>query len=177
MVEHTPSVAVLDRIDRHILDELQQNGRLSVAELARRVHLSATPCVERVRHLEREGVIRGYVAQLDPARLGFPVIAFVEVSLDRTTPDALEKFHDAMRTLEEVVECHMVAGSFDYLLKVRSVSMHAFRRFLGEKLFAVPGLRHTHTYLTLEELKSTSRLPLRGRVAVKEPKSRRSRSG
>lgn len=165
----------LDRLDRHILDELQHNGRLPVAELARRVHLSPTPCLERMKRLERDGFIRGYCAQLDAARLGFPVIAFIQVAIDRTTPDALDRFHAAVRALDEVMECHMVAGAFDYLLKIRSVSTHEFRRFLGEKLFAVPGLQHTHTYLVLEELKSTSRLPVRTKAQQRQLRAPRRR--
>lgn len=177
MVEDTlKTVAILDRVDRQILDELQHNGRLAVAELARRVHLSPTPCLERLKRLEREGFIRGYIARLDAVLLGFTVIAFVEVSLDRTTPDVIDQFHLAMQTLEEVMECHMVAGNFDYLLKVRSVSTHAFRKFLGEKLFAVPGLQHTHTYMALEELKATSRLPVRAKAVPRETKVRRRRA-
>ena len=160
VVHSTTQPVDLDRIDREILAELQRDGRLSVAELARRVRLTTTPCFERVRRLERAGFIGDYSARLDPQRLGFAILAFIEVSLDRTTPDVLERFRVAVRELEEVMECHMVAGGFEYLLKVRAVSTEAFRRFLTERLNAIPGLRRTHTYLALEEVKSTTALPL-----------------
>ena len=159
-VEHSKAGGDLDPVDREILAELQRDGRLSVAELARRVSLTATPCFERVRRLERAGYIKDYAARLDPERLGFAVLAFIEVSLDRTTPDVLERFRLAVRELDEVLECHMVAGGFEYLLKVRAVSTSAFRHFLAERLNAIPGLQRTHTYLVLEEVKSTTALPL-----------------
>jgi Lrp/AsnC family transcriptional regulator, leucine-responsive regulatory protein len=150
----------LDRVDRFILDALQRDGRLSIAELSRRVHLSATPCLARIRRLEGEGFIRGYVARLDNLKLGFDLVAFVEVSLDRTNPDFFERFHTAIHDLPEVVECHMVAGHFDYLLKVRVRSMAEYRRILSEKLGAIPGLHSTHTYFTLEEIKADGPLAL-----------------
>lgn len=144
----------LDRLDRRILWLLQAEGRLSVAELARRVHLSATPCLERMRRLERDGYIRGYTAELDPGKLGAGLIAFVEILLDRTTPDVFNRFRDAILRLEPVQECHMVAGGFDYLLKVRVRDMAAYRVFL-EQLAAIPGVQQTHTYVVMEEVKST----------------------
>jgi Lrp/AsnC family leucine-responsive transcriptional regulator len=151
--------APLDRTDRRILWLLQADGRLPVAELARRVHLSATPCLERVRRLERDGYIRGYSAELDPALLGAGLIAFVEILLDRTTPDVFNRFKDAMLRLPPVQECHMVAGGFDYLLKVRVGDMAAYRGFL-EQLAAIPGVQQTHTYVVMEEVKSTRAVPL-----------------
>lgn len=149
----------LDRIDRRLLALLQADGRLAVAELARRVHLSPTPCLERVRRLERDGYIRGYAADLDPAKLGAALLAFVEILLDRTTPDVFTRFRDAMVALEPVQECHMVAGGFDYLLKVRVRDMAAYRRFL-EQLAAIPGVQQTHTYVVMEEVKSTRAIDL-----------------
>jgi Lrp/AsnC family leucine-responsive transcriptional regulator len=151
--------APLDRIDRRILRLLQADGRLPVAELARQVHLSATPCVERVRRLERDGYIRGYVADLDPALLGAGLIAFVEILFDRTTPDVFNRFRDAVLGLEPVQECHMVAGGFDYLLKVRVRDMAAYRGFL-EDLAAIPGVQQTHTYVVMEEVKSSRAIPV-----------------
>lgn len=152
----------LDRIDRQILSLLQSDGRLSVAELARQVHLSATPCLERVRRLERDGYIRGYAADLDPAKLGAGLIAFVEVQLDRTTPDVFNRFRDGVIGLAPVQECHMVAGGFDYLLKVRTGDMGAYRRFL-EDLAALAGVEQTHTYVVMEEVKSSRAIPLDAR--------------
>jgi Lrp/AsnC family leucine-responsive transcriptional regulator len=149
----------LDRTDRQILALLQKDGRLAVAELARQVHLSSTPCLERVRRLERAGYIRGYAADLDPGLLGAGLIAFVEVQLDRTTPDVFNRFRDGMVGLTPVQECHMVAGGFDYLLKVRTADMGAYRRFL-EDLAGIPGIEQTHTYVVMEEVKSTRAIPI-----------------
>jgi Lrp/AsnC family leucine-responsive transcriptional regulator len=145
----------VDRLDRKILETLQGEGRLPFAELARRVNLSPTPCIERVRRLEREGYIRGYAARLDPERLGASLLAFVEIRLDRTTPDVFDRFREAVLTLPEIQECHMVAGGFDYLIKLRVADMQAYRRILGERLTALPGVEQTHTYFVMEEVKST----------------------
>jgi Lrp/AsnC family transcriptional regulator, leucine-responsive regulatory protein len=109
--------ADLDRIDRQLLVRLQQDGRTPIARLAREVSLTVTPTLERVRRLERRGYIEGYFARLDAAKLGLGLLAYVEVSLDRTTPDAFERFKQAMLAHDEVMECHMVAGGFDYLLR------------------------------------------------------------
>jgi Lrp/AsnC family transcriptional regulator, leucine-responsive regulatory protein len=150
----------LDRTDRRLLSLLQKDGRASVAELARQVHLSPTPCLERVRRLERDGYILGYSAHLDPHRLEAGLLAFVEVSLDRTTPDVFAHFRDAMLAIEEVQECHMVAGGFDYLVKVRVRNMEAYRRFLGERLTGLRGVQQTHTYVVMEEVKSSHAVPV-----------------
>lgn len=150
-----------DRIDRKILRELQADGRLSNVELARRVGLSPTPCLERVRRLERDGYILGYHAALNPMKLNAALVAFVEVSLDRTTTRALERFREAVERIDEVMECHMVAGGFDYLIKIRLSDMTAYRQFLGEKLAAIDGVSQTHTYVVMEEVKSTTALPIK----------------
>jgi Lrp/AsnC family transcriptional regulator, leucine-responsive regulatory protein len=165
MIAKTPSpvAATLsergpDRIDRRLLVRLQQDGRTPVAQLAREVHLTVTPTLERVRRLEASGYIEGYFARLNPARLGLGLLAYVEVSLDRTTPDAFERFKQVMLAHDEVMECHMVAGGFDYLLKVRVTDMESYRRFLGDRIAAVRGVQQTHTYFVMEEVKSTHRL-------------------
>jgi Lrp/AsnC family leucine-responsive transcriptional regulator len=145
----------LDRIDKLILKGLQADGRKSVSELAREVHLTTSPCLDRVRRLEKEGYIRGYTALLNPHQLGARILAFVEVRIDRTTPELFQKFRAAVESLEEVVECHMVAGGFDYLIKIRVADMEAYRKFLGERLATLPGIAQTHTYVAMEELKST----------------------
>jgi Lrp/AsnC family leucine-responsive transcriptional regulator len=150
----------LDRIDRRILRALQADGRLSNVELARRIALSPTPCLERVRRLERAGYIRGYRAELAPEKLGAGLLVFVQVTLDRTTPDVFEQFREAAAALPEVIECHMVAGGFDYLLKVRVSDMPAYRHFLGERLTALGGVAQTHTYVVMEEVKSDAPLPV-----------------
>jgi Lrp/AsnC family leucine-responsive transcriptional regulator len=145
----------LDRIDRKILRLLQQDGRTSVSQLAREVHLSVTPTLERVRKLEGSGYIEGYFARLSARRLGLGLVAYVEVLLDRTTRDAFERFKSAMLTYDEVMECHMVAGGFDYLLKVRVKDMERYRSFLGDSIASLPGVQQTHTYFVMEEVKST----------------------
>jgi Lrp/AsnC family leucine-responsive transcriptional regulator len=151
----------LDRTDKRILRELQSNGRISNVELARRVNLSATPCLERVRRLEQAGFIRDYVAVLDPQRMEVGMLVYVEVTLDRATPDVFDRFKEAIAERPEVQECHMVAGGFDYLLKVRVPDMPAYRTFLGEGLTAAPGVRETHTYVVMEETKETTELDIR----------------
>jgi len=148
----------LDRIDRRLLVRLQQDGRAAVSQLAREVHLTVTPTLERVRRLESSGYIEGYFARLNPRRLGLGLLAYVEVSLDRTTPDAFERFKHAMLAHDEVMDCHMVAGGFDYLLKVRVTDMESYRRFLGDRISAVRGVQQTHTYFVMEEVKSTHRI-------------------
>lgn len=145
----------LDRVDRKILRLLQQDGRTSVSQLAREVHLSVTPTLERVRKLELAGYIEGYFARLSARRLGLGLLAYVEVLLDRTTRDAFERFKSAMLSYEEVMECHMVAGGFDYLLKVRVTDMESYRNFLGDNIASLPGVQQTHTYFVMEEVKST----------------------
>lgn len=169
----TEDARALDRIDRQLLTELQRDGRVSIAELARRVHLSPTPCLERIKRLERDGIIRDYVARVNAELVGLPVLTFVEVAIDRTNADMFENFGRHIRDLDEVIECHMIAGKFDYLLKVRTSSTNAFRKFLGEKLGAIPGLKNTHTYFALEETKDSTQLPIR--LMRKESTTRRSR--
>ncbi|HYF53265.1 MAG TPA: Lrp/AsnC ligand binding domain-containing protein [Salinarimonas sp.] len=150
----------LDAIDRRILALLQEDGRLPAVEIAERVGLSPTSTGERLRRLQKEGVIAGFRARLDPRRLGLELLVFVEVSLDKTTPDVFERFAAAVRRAPEVLECHMVAGGFDYLVKTRVADMAAYRRFLGEVLLALPGVRETRTYAVMEEVKSDGPLPV-----------------
>jgi Lrp/AsnC family transcriptional regulator, leucine-responsive regulatory protein len=153
-------VKKLDAIDVAILEALQEDGRLSNVALAKAVGLSATPCAERVRALESAGIIRGYSADLDAERLDLGLTVFIEVSLDRTSEDAFDAFRDAMLAIAEVQECHMVAGGFDYLLKVRVRDMAAYRGFLGEALARVPGIRSTHTYAVMERVKDSRAIDL-----------------
>ncbi len=145
----------LDRIDRALLRRLQHSGRAPVAQLAREVHLSITPCADRVKRLEEDGYIRGYYALLDPAKLDRALLAYIQVQLDRTTPDVFERFKTAMLDLQEVMECQMVAGGFDYLLKVRVKDMDAYRRFLGDHVATIRGVQQTHSYFVMEEVKAT----------------------
>jgi Lrp/AsnC family leucine-responsive transcriptional regulator len=150
--------ASLDRIDRQILRRLQTEGRLSISDLASEVHLSVSPCAARVRRLEEQGFITGYFARLDPPSLGLNLLAIVAVHMDRTTPDVFEHFGRSMLSFDEVLECYMVGGGFDYLVKVRVKDMRAFRRFLEEKMGSVEGVQQTHTYFVIGEVKSTHRI-------------------
>jgi len=155
MSDAPPSTRNLDRIDRKLLIRLQQDGRTAISQLAREVNLTVTPTLERVRRLEASGYIEGYFARLNPGKLGLGLLAYVEVSLDRTTPDAFDRFKQVMLAHDEVMECHMVAGGFDYLLKVRVIDMESYRRFLGDRIASVRGVQTTHTYFVMEEVKST----------------------
>ena len=146
---------VLDRIDYKILRLLQDNARLTNADLARSVNLSPTPCLERVRRLEADGYILDYVTMLNPHKLGAGVISFVQVLLDRTSPGVFERFKKEVGLCPEVMECHMVAGGFDYLLKVRTSSMIEYREFLGQTLSRMSDIKQTHSYMVMEEVKAT----------------------
>ena len=150
----------LDQIDRRILRELQSNGRLTNTELSERVHLSATATNERVKRLGRDGFILGYTALLSPEKLGRGLLLFVEVKLERTTPDVFDAFAVAIRRTADVLECHLIAGGFDYLVKARVADMSAYRQFLSDLLIAVPGIRETRTYTVMEEVKDTTNLPI-----------------
>jgi Lrp/AsnC family transcriptional regulator, leucine-responsive regulatory protein len=155
MSDAPPTDRHLDRIDHKLLIRLQQDGRTPISKLAREVNLTVTPTLERVRRLESAGYIEGYFARLNPRKLGLGLLAYVEVSLDRTTPDAFDRFKQVMLAHDEVMECHMVAGGFDYLLKVRVTDMESYRRFLGDRIASVRGVQTTHTYFVMEEVKST----------------------
>ncbi len=146
----------LDKIDRRILRLLQTDGRMSTLKLAEAVHLSPTAVNERVKRLTRDRYILGYHAQLNPELLGGGMVVFVEVVLDRTTPDVFAAFKAAVKDRPEIMECHMVAGGFDYLIKTRVAHMQAYRDFLGGVLLALPGVRETHTYAVMEEVKNTA---------------------
>jgi Lrp/AsnC family leucine-responsive transcriptional regulator len=150
----------LDRIDRKILQELQREGRLSNTELARRVNLSPTPCSERVKLLERQGFIRGYEAKLDPKLLNLELLVFVEISLLRTSPDVFAEFSKTVLELPEVLECHLVSGNFDYLIKARVADMKAYRELLGETLLTLPGVSDSRTYVVMEEVKENQILAI-----------------
>ena len=152
----------LDRTDLKILRCLQSDGRLSNLKLAEAVSLSPTAVLARVQRLSKEGYILGYEARLSPLRLGAGLMVFVEVLLDRTTPNVFEAFKAAVQVRPEIMECHMVAGGFDYLLKTRMADMGAYREFAGTVLWQLPGVRETRTYPVMEEVKNTSQLPLPG---------------
>ena len=155
----TPSPA-LDRIDLRILAGLQADGRVSNLKLAESVALSPTAVLARVQRLTKEGYILGYEARLNPLKLGRGMTVFVEVLLDKTTPNIFDAFKAAVQVCDDIMECHMVAGGFDYLLKTRMADMKAYREFAGSVLWQLPGVRETRTYAVMEEVKSTTRLCL-----------------
>lgn len=149
-----------DETDRRILRILQHDGRITNHDLARQAGLSPASCFERVKRLRAQGIIQGVAALLDPSRLDYAQMVFIEISLDRTTENVFAAFAEHVRGVAEVLECHMVAGGFDYLLKVRVSDMTAYRAFLGGILAAMPGVRETRTYPVLEEVKHSTRLPI-----------------
>ncbi|MCE1191882.1 MAG: Lrp/AsnC ligand binding domain-containing protein [Acidovorax sp.] len=151
----------LDRIDRKILSILQEDGRIANLKLAEAVALSPTAVLARVQRLTRDGYILGYEARLNPLKLGAGMLVFVEVLLDRTTPNVFDQFKAAVQVHPEIMECHMVAGGFDYLLKTRSADMNAYRVFAGNVLWQLPGVRETRTYAVMEEVKHSNHLHLR----------------
>jgi Lrp/AsnC family transcriptional regulator, leucine-responsive regulatory protein len=150
----------LDRTDIRILDALQRDGRISNLKLSEMVFLSPTAVLARVQRLSREGYILGFEARLDPLMLKAGMMVFIEIFLDRTNQQVFEQFKVAVAARPEIMECHMVAGGFDYLLKVRVADMGAFRRFAGSVLWQLPGVRETRTYTVMEEVKNTTMLPL-----------------
>lgn len=146
----------LDPIDRRLLEELSRDGRISVAELARRVNMSKTPCHARVRRLERLGYILGYRAILNPDLLERSHVAFVEVKLNDTRAAVLESFNKAVLKIPEIEQCHMIAGTFDYLLKVRTGDINAYREILGERISALPQVAHTSTHVSMQAVKDAA---------------------
>ncbi len=149
-----------DRVDLKILFELQADGRLSIVELARRINLTKSPCAERVKRLEQAGIIRGYRAEIDPLALGINHIAFVQVLLNSTTGKDLKIFNHAVSKISEVTSCQMIAGNFDYLLKVLTRDIHHFRDVLGNQISTLPGVQQTHTFVVMENVKDETTLPL-----------------
>ena len=149
----------LDRIDLTILDTLQKDGRIANNDLAKIINLSASPCLERVRRLEKEGYIERYRAVLNSIKLNYGMSAFIQVTLDRTTSDVFEKFKIEVVKIKEVVECHMIAGGFDYLLKLRFSNMEAYREVLG-MIVELPAVSQTHTYVVTENVKADKGVPI-----------------
>jgi Lrp/AsnC family leucine-responsive transcriptional regulator len=151
---------VIDKIDRKILRQLQVDGRISNLKLAEAVHLSPTAVLERVRRLTRDGFVLGYEARLNPRLLGAGLMVFVEVLLDRTVHDVMDTFKAAVQVRPEILEAHLVAGGFDYLLKTRVADMAAYREFIGSVIWTLPGVRETRTYVVMEEVKNTTAIDL-----------------
>ena len=150
----------LDAIDCRILGELQDNGRLSIVDLADRVHLTKTPCSERVKRLEKTGVIKSYRAVLDPAKVGLNHVTVVQITLVQTSDNSLYTFNEAVKLVPEVESCLMIAGQFDYMLKVRTRDMSHFRELLGEKISKLPGVMQTHSFAVMETVKETGNIPI-----------------
>ena len=151
---------MLDQIDRNILRTLQKDGRITNQDLANKSGVSPSACFDRLRKLREQGYVTDIVALLDPAKLDRSLLVFIEVRLDRTTNNVFETFAAAVQRMPEILECHMVAGGFDYLLKTRVENMAAYRRFLGDSLTHMTGIRETRTYAVLEEVKYTTSLPI-----------------
>ncbi len=148
--------ADLDRFDRAILAILAVEGRISVTDLAKRIGLSKSPAQTRLRRLESGGVITGYRAQIDPVRVRREHVAFVEVKLTDTREAALSAFNAAVLGVPEIEQCHMIAGAFDYLLKVRTADMVSYRAILGERISSLPHVAQTSTYVAMEAVKDTA---------------------
>ena len=153
-------MANLDRIDRRLLCELQDEGRITNVELAQRVGLTAPPCLRRVRALEDEGVIRGYHADLDASKLGYAITVFALVSLRSQAEDSLRQFEEHMRGLPEVRECHMLNGEIDFILKIVSRDLQSFQEFLTSKLTPAPNVASVKTSLTIRTAKQLPGVPL-----------------
>lgn len=143
----------LDHYDRKIIAVLRDDGRITMTDLAQRVGLSKTPCQVRLRRLIDAGVIRGFTALVDPAKLGLDHVAFAEVKLSDTREAALKEFNAAVQRIPEVEECHMIASSFDYLLKVRTPDIRRYRMVLGEKISSLPHVASTSTFVAMEAVK------------------------
>lgn len=154
------TIQQLDRTDRKILEVLQKNARIANVALARRVNLTPTPCLERVKRLEKDGFITDYVALLDPIKANAALCAYLEIQLSETTTEALQRFNQHMLALDEVMECQLVAGGFDYIIKIRVADMQHYQRFLGEKLSTIQGISQSHTYVVIEDIKSITAINL-----------------
>lgn len=149
----TSGTRPLDRIDRRILAALQEDGRQSFTDLADRVGLTTTPCIERVRRLERGGYIKGYQANVDPELLGYSLLVFVEISLSYQSTDAFRNFSQAIEKLPYILECHLISGDADYLLKARLKDMSQYRALLGDMLLQLPGVKNSKSYIVMETTK------------------------
>ena len=150
----------LDSIDRRILRELQVDGRISFTDLAPKVGLTVSPCLERVRRLERAGVIKGYTAVIDAGAIGTSLLVYIELSLTYTSPEIFADFKRAILRQPAILECHLLSGEFDYLVKARVTDMNAHRALLGELVRQLPGVRNSKTLVVMEEVKETTQIPV-----------------
>jgi Lrp/AsnC family leucine-responsive transcriptional regulator len=150
----------IDKIDRRILIELQKDGKISNVDLSKTVGLSPSPCLERVKRLEQQGYITGYHAKVDPTKLGAAMLVFVEITLTKTSIDIFTEFSAAVQRQEDIQECHLVSGNFDFLLKARVADMASYRKLLGDTLLRLPGVSESRTYVVMEEVKHTSNIKI-----------------
>lgn len=148
----------LDQVDYRILAEIQKSGRMSVVDLAKLVNLSKTPCLQRLRRLERDGYILGYRAKLDPKKIKQGHLVYVQVKLKDTTSDTLDNFNAAVIATPQILTCHMLSGGYDYLLKVRTSDMASYRELLGDVIADLPGVLQTSTFPVMEEVKDTHQI-------------------
>lgn len=142
----------LDLIDKRILDELQNNGRITIVDLAEKVNLSKTPCAERVKRLEKNQLIKGYHAELNAQKLGLEHMMLVQVTLNQSNTKSLHEFNHAIKKIDEVQSCFMVAANFDYLLIVRTYDIQHFREILGDQIGNLPCVQQTHSFVVMEEV-------------------------
>ncbi len=149
-----------DRIDIKILDLLQRQGRMSVTEVGEQVGLSTSPCSERIKRLERQGLITGYHARVDAARLGKPLLVFIEITLSQKSPQIFEAVKRELGQMPDILECHLISGSFDYLVKARLRAMGDYRELLGTILDKIPVPAQSNSYVVMEEVKESTVLPL-----------------
>ncbi|HUN76059.1 MAG TPA: Lrp/AsnC family transcriptional regulator [Steroidobacteraceae bacterium] len=150
----------LDRLDVRILEELQKDGRRPVVELAERIGLSGTPCARRIRQLEQSGVIQGYTAVVDPARLGHSIQAFVQVKLERHTDENVAQFRRELESLDAIVACYATTGEHDFLLQVIATDLEALSNIVLRKLLKIPSVRDVHSTVVLETIKRSTRVPI-----------------
>jgi len=148
-------IRALDKLDHKILKLLQQDGRMAMKDLAEHVGLSVTPCIERVKRMERDGVIDGYYARINPAAVGAKLLVFVEITLNQKSANAFEQFRREVLRIPEVLECHLVSGDFDYLIKARLREMADYRKLLGDILLQLPGAVQSKSYVVMEEIKES----------------------
>lgn len=152
----------IDKIDRKILDELQREGRLPMTELAQRIGLTTSPCTERVKRLEREGVIEGYHARVNPEALGRTLLVYVELTLSSKSAQIFDAVRQALLLEPRVLECHLISGSFDYLVKIRLSAMREYRDLLGHILRQIPVPAQSNSYVVMEEIKENGPLSVPG---------------
>ena len=152
---HKNTIRTLDKLDRRILTLLQKDGRLSMKDLGEHVGLSITPCIERVKRMERDGIISGYYARVNPAALGASLLMFVQITLANKSGEMFDQFRREVLRIPQVLECHLVSGDFDYIIKARIAEMTEYRKLLGDILLQLPGAAQSKSYVVMEEIKET----------------------